>query len=169
MTRTAKRSPKQWASACALFTAILVLVAGSVSAETGRCYSADIPAAMVLPDGSVHGAGELRICYQKKFTPVSGLHRTYVDGRVIGVFMSLSQAPEEGGNNQYPFFVFQPNALGEYVFQGYATPSARGLVNHQFPSVVTTWQLGEGVQASLTQEEDETEAIPLILVAAARR
>ncbi len=53
-----------------------------------HCIALDVPAPFVLPDDTVHPAGELRICLNQNFNPVSGLHRIYVGGMPRGFLLS---------------------------------------------------------------------------------
>ena len=57
----------------ALTLPVLGIASGFTQAQTtGRCVRADVPEAMVLPDGSIHAPGTMRICLTHKASPVTG-------------------------------------------------------------------------------------------------
>ena len=69
---------------------IVFLVAAwtpAATAITGRCVVADVPAPVVLPDGSVHPAGPLRLCLERNLNPVAELHQISVGGGPQGLFV----------------------------------------------------------------------------------
>ena len=102
---------------------IAMLLAGTTSAgphETGRCYSADVPETLILPDGAEHEAGWLRVCMTRKLSPVQGLHTTYIDGRPIGAFNSRLGTNEDGSETEKPFFLFRRTFDGKLALLGYA-------------------------------------------------
>lgn len=99
--------------------AMATVSAGIAAQETGRCYTADVPAAIVLPDGSEYEPGQLKICLTSK-GPVEGSHRTYVDGRAIGEFRSRLGEGEGSTEAADAIFVFLRNPEGKLVLQGYA-------------------------------------------------
>ena len=105
--------------------AILLPFAAARAESPGRCIRAEVPAPMVLPDGSSHPAGVIRICLSRAYSPVAGLHETQVNGESIGMF--LSQVGESEGNGGEPFFVFYRNVSDELVLQGYALPAGERL------------------------------------------
>lgn len=91
----------------------LALAIGLAHAETRGCYKANVPGPMVLPDGSVHAQGVLRVCADRRISPVSTLHRSYVDGHPAGMFMSVPREIEdsvESGSAQL-VFVKEDDAL----------------------------------------------------------
>lgn len=104
----------------ALLAVVAVLgVAGLASAgSSGRCVTAVIPSAFTLPDGSVHAAGPLRICHDRDYSPVAGLHTTWVDGKPVGTFLSyLGESEGPGGE---PYVQFADLHSGVWLLQGYA-------------------------------------------------
>ena len=112
------------APSVASFIFIVGAILGSVPApagELGRCYSAEVPDPVVLPDGSSHPPGSLRICLSSKESPVRGRHVTSVDGRAIGAFQSrLGFAPEAAAQGGTAYFVFRRNGHSQLVLLGYA-------------------------------------------------
>jgi len=122
---------------------LVCLAAVTAAAETGRCYTADVPAPIVLPDGKVYDAGLLRICMRSKLSPVEGLHETSVDGNLIGGFRSRLGTSEATGDGA--FFVFSRTAGGELILEGYAVSQGNRLRTYtlQRPGRVTAvWWSG---------------------------
>jgi hypothetical protein len=73
-----------------LVVAMATLIAGGAAwgVVPAHCVALDVPAPFVMPDDSVHPAGELRMCLSQNFNPVSGLHRVYIDGIPRGFLLS---------------------------------------------------------------------------------
>jgi hypothetical protein len=94
---------------------LLILgAAGTTAAQSlGRCVSAELPAPMVLPDGSVHDAVSFRVCMERNLSPVSGLHKAYIDGFPTGFLTSRRVATEGARRLGPPFFVFEKNGDSE--------------------------------------------------------
>ena len=104
------------------------------SQDRGQCARIELPWPIVLPDGSTHEAGSLKLCLQQMWTPASGLHEIRVNGRSIGLFMSrvgTSEAPVE----RVPVVVFRRNGTDEHYLLGYAWPDGeimRTYLLHKF-------------------------------------
>jgi len=91
--------------------------------QTGRCIRARVDAPIVLPDGSRHPAGALKICASRVHSPVAALHETRIDGRNVGLYPSRTGLNEETSSSAAePYLVFQRDAAGDMVLQGYAVP-----------------------------------------------
>jgi len=104
---------------------VLLLFAGAAHANLGRCVWAEVPSPIVMPDGSSHPAGAIRVCLSLEYSPVAGLHKTYVGGEFAGMFLSrraLSEGPAEE-DLKSAYFMFQRNGEGELVLLGYALPA----------------------------------------------
>ena len=111
----------RWAAVVALGAVVVLAPSPAWSQSRGQCAQIDAPWPMVLPDGSIHKPGPLRLCLQQMYTPVSGLHEIRVNGATIGLFMSrvgTSEQPVEG----LPIVVFQRDGTDEYYLVGYAWP-----------------------------------------------
>ncbi len=120
------------------FAALIVLLGGlavvhgtALGHPNGRCVSADLPWHFVLPDGSRHAPGEIRICLDRAYTPSTGLHRLYVDGNPTGILMSRSRT-SEGGDGIQPFLLFQLGDDRSYTLTAYAWPGRNALRTHRF-------------------------------------
>jgi hypothetical protein len=101
----------------------VLMLAGTVAAAEDRCYTAEIPGTMVLPDGSKHAPGVLRICPDRDISPVSKLHRTDVDGRAVGMFLSVSRAIEDSVAEGSAQFVFKRDNGDDLNLIGYVITS----------------------------------------------
>ncbi|MDX1389313.1 MAG: hypothetical protein R3344_08985, partial [Acidobacteriota bacterium] len=75
----------------------------------------------VLPDGSVHDPGSLKLCLERVFSPVAAHHRVYVEGRAIHMVQSRVGHSESPSGDQ-PFFLFHRNALDQLELIGYGRP-----------------------------------------------
>ena len=102
-----------------------LLLAATNAAAGGRCYAADVPQTMVLPDGSTHEPGSLRICTDRAISPVSILHRTDVAGRPVGMFLSVPRDVEVSVEEGKAQFIFKRNTRDELVLIGYAINAGR--------------------------------------------
>lgn len=154
----------------AVTLAALLLSPAAWSGGSGRCISTSVPDTMVLPDGSVHPAGQLRICYTRAFSPVAGLHETYVNGQPVGRFVSRTGQGEAGSEAEGPFFVFSRNTRGALVLEGYADPVGNRLNTYLIQSpgrgvydVVSHWRMSRVMQIAGDRQHET-----VILLAAAR-
>ncbi len=137
-------------NALAWMAAILVTVimsSGAEAQQTGRCYIADVPAVVVLPDGSEHDPGQLELCLTSK-GPVEGSHRTYVNGRAIGEFRSRLGEGEGDAGATGAIFVFLRSPDGKLFLEGYT--AAQGDSFWTFRMVrarrsMTAWRRGQEV------------------------
>jgi len=115
-------TPRKALVFAALALAVCIASGSAMAQGFGRCVVADVPSAVVLPDDTVHAAGSLKVCFDKLYSPVAGLHVTYVDGRSVGMFVSRLDESEGLGGLQQPFFVFARNRAGRLVLEAYAWP-----------------------------------------------
>jgi hypothetical protein len=108
----------------ALVAAICLAVAltGSTTVAAGRCATAQVPNSMIMPDGSTHDAGKLRVCTDQDYSPVSSLHTVYVNGRQVGMFLSQRSETEGLSDREEPFFLFYRSRDGRLVFHAHAWP-----------------------------------------------
>ena len=143
-----------------LIVGSLILLAGvAMAAETGRCYTAEVPAPIVLPNGDEYDAGELRICMNIKLSPVEGLHETSVDGHPIGGFRSRLGTSEAAGDGAY--FVFSRAAGGRLVLEGYTVSQGNRLRTYYLGRgrVTTSWLSGQRAMNGEFTGEDSVVSI----------
>lgn len=117
------RTPRTFALAAG-FAAALLAVPASAGAS-GRCVAADLPWPVVLPDGSGHPAGTLRICHEGAFTPVSSIQEIEVAGRAAGRYLArVGRSETDGASN--PIVVFARRGGDRMVLVGFAWPERDG-------------------------------------------
>ena len=133
---------------------VTLIVGGAVwSVVPAHCVALDVPAPFVLPDGSVHAAGELRMCLSRNFNPVMGLHRVYIDGMPVGFLLSQI-ANAEIPKDTTPSALFY-GASGRLRLVGY-TVAANGKV---FSYLLWNGRAASGVAAA-PNSGGENEAPP---------
>jgi hypothetical protein len=91
-------------------------------ADSGICIRAEIAHSIRLPHGEVLPPGTLRLC-QGKLSPVSHLHRTYLDGRLVGVLMSRGRTSEASASDA-PVVMFKRGEDGSLELVGYVLPGS---------------------------------------------
>jgi hypothetical protein len=119
----------------AVTLAIALLSTGSAEDAFAECVSIRLDAPVRLPDGSVHEAGSLRLCDSIRFSPVSSLHATYVNGASLGYLQSHRKRSEAGGEES-PVVYFSRNDLGQLELVGYVVPGADASVTYMFTEVL---------------------------------
>jgi hypothetical protein len=134
----------------------------AVASEVGRCVTADIPSDIVLPDGSLHAAGPLRICLSVDYNPVSGLHKTYVDGKLQGLFVSRRIESEDVDSRQDPYIQFHRMPSGELFLRGYGIPIGTRLMTYRMRPMKQRKNLPEQDRFAIAPG---TELEPVIFVA----
>ena len=100
---------------------ILLDPAPGWAASTG-CVSFQVDAPVRLPDGTLLPPGTLRLCDWKTYSPVSNLHRTYMDGRAVGLLRS-KKTMSEGGSDISPIVFFSRGDEGQLELYGYVLPA----------------------------------------------
>ena len=109
----------------------LALAAGAAEAEeSGSCYGAMTPASIVLPDGSVHAQGELRVCMTRRLSPVEWINVISVNGDAIGAFRGGDGAIERGLDPHQPEFVFLKRPDASLQLFGFITSDRHGARLH---------------------------------------
>ena len=126
--------PRQFAgpilAVLAISLAILATSPTLVAQQRGRCAVTELPGHLVLPDGTVHEAGELKICFLDWHNPSSGRHLILVDGKKWGYLLSRSGRSGDT-KTDVPIFVFTPRTEHHHVrLLGYAWPDGDGMSIH---------------------------------------
>ncbi len=88
-------------------------------------------APILLPDGSVFPAGSVTFCGSIRLSPVSSLHRVYVNGQPVG-FLRSRVRTRGGRADTATVVVFESDAKGRLALSGYVVPVARGSVTYLF-------------------------------------
>ena len=123
-TRTAVIEAATWV----VLTALVILLS-TVGALAGGCTTTELSDRVQLPDGSEYEASTLTICVSAQYTPVSTLHKTYVDGMAVGMLVSRRGVSEGDGQGK-PFMMFHRDSSGTLHLYGYARPSGGQLVTY---------------------------------------
>jgi hypothetical protein len=69
-------------------TAFALVLAATEARAEGNCIAARVNDQVVLPDGSVHEAGVVRICPEARLSPSVRLCSIAVNGRTAGIWMN---------------------------------------------------------------------------------
>lgn len=110
--------------------AAALLLAGSAAAqERGRCVTVDVPAEYVTPDRVTHDPGSLKLCIERVYSPVSILHKVYVDGHAVGLLQGRT-GRSEGPAVAEPYVQFRWNGRGQLLLVGYAWPDGEQMRTH---------------------------------------
>ena len=106
------------------------LASGLASAqERGRCLTVNVPAEFVTPDRVTHEAGTLKLCVARVHSPVSVLHKLYIDGHMVGMHQSRA-GRSEGPVESEPYVQFHWNGRGQLLLVGYAWPEGDRMRTH---------------------------------------
>jgi hypothetical protein len=108
----------------------LTATPAKAATPSGACVTALIETPFRLPDGSLHDAGTLTLCDAKRFSPIATLHRTYVNGRPVGMFVSRHRFGESAAAGA-PGIVFHHDGAGRLDLFGYVLPSAGRNIAYQ--------------------------------------
>ncbi len=122
MIQTSRKSLLRAGVWTVLVVAALVAGQGEALAARDICVSAEVPEPILLPDGSWHPAGVLKLCLRGDYSPVAAFHETYVNHMPIGLFLS-HQCVSEGTAEAEPFMMFYREPNGGLRLYGYALPS----------------------------------------------
>jgi hypothetical protein len=98
-----------------------LLFAAPAAAGSGDCVKAYIDEPIILPDGSLHPPGVLKICV-RQHSPSAGMHKTSVDGRAIGEFQSLYRPTRRPSEDPRPVLVFEREPERGLALLGYTIP-----------------------------------------------
>ncbi len=133
---------------------LLTLAAGAAMAgDVGRCLNADLPAAVVLPDGQRIESGRLTICHRRAFTPTQGMQEIAIDGMKLGAYTSrTSEASREAmfesrsSVADRPYLVFMRNDDRELELISYHRPLGERVHHHVFkqdgtPRIESYWKV----------------------------
>jgi hypothetical protein len=107
----------------ALAGASLFSTGAAVAGSGSGCIRVDVGEPVRLPDGNVYPAGVLTLCDTAALSPVATLHKTYVNGRPIGILVSRKRTNEKKSDDP-PVVVFQRGG-GALDLVGYTLPSPR--------------------------------------------
>lgn len=128
MTRKARAVLLQLGLFFTLGLATGMLPAAAGAPVAGSCISASVDEPILLPSGAEHPSGRLTLCVTRHFTPVTTLHRTYVDGRLIGLLQSRRGYSE--GATDGPYMMFHRDTAGRLHLYAFATPAGSRMATY---------------------------------------
>ena len=111
----------RWALIAGVLLSAIVL---SQAFAQAPCLSVNLGRPVVFPDGSEQMPGQLTLCDWKAFTPVTQIHRSYMDGRPIQMLMGKRTHTERNPMGPDEVF-FRSNGDGRLELLGY-TRTFRG-------------------------------------------
>jgi len=109
-----------------LTACVLLALPGIAQAGQRLCTVATIQEPFVLPDGSEHAAGSLKICHLQHHYPSTDLLVSYVDGKNVGLLLGVA-GHNESGPDAEPFMIFARDREGKLRLYGYALREAGGV------------------------------------------
>jgi len=98
-----------------------------VAASTGVCVTVDVDMPVLLPEVGIVPAGRLMLCDSIDYSPVATLHKTYLDGRPVGMLLSRKRA-SEGESGSEPRVLFRADGKGNLELVGYVLPGRHSSV-----------------------------------------
>jgi hypothetical protein len=116
----------------ALGVAVVFGLSPAMGQERGRCATTELPGHLILPDGKIHEAGKIKICFEGWLWPGTGRHAIHVNGQFWGYLMSRSGRTEsEEQLAETPLLVFTTRSDFDHVrLIGYAWPTRDGMQTH---------------------------------------
>jgi len=110
---------------------VLMLLASGTgqAAAGGGCVSVEVDTPIRLPDGTLHPPGKLTLCDSMQLSPVSSLHKTYVNGQPVGMLIGRKRT-SEGGKRMSPVVFFNVDDQGTLELFGYVLPAGGGSVTY---------------------------------------
>ena len=117
-----RRIAKSPVEAIPIVLLVVSMAAWGVAEAADSCLLARVPQSFVLPDGSVHEPGTLRVCRDRALNPAIELDEITIGGNKVGVFQAKHTATEARDVFR-PVFYFASNGE-EWKLLGLATPAA---------------------------------------------
>lgn len=97
------------------------------AASSGLCVTVDVDLPVLLPNVGIVPPGRLMLCDTLEYSPVATLHKTYLDGRPVGILLSRKRAGE-GDMGSEPRVLFRGDGKGNLELVGYVLPQRNGSV-----------------------------------------
>lgn len=130
---TGYRLRRAWTLPPALVAAAMACLLASAPGWAGAasgCARFVVDDPILLPDGTLHPAGTITLCDSLVLTPVTTLHKTYVNGQPVGLLASRRRSSELPGDRA-PFLVFQRDPQGRLELLGYVMPASGRSVTYE--------------------------------------
>ncbi len=153
-----------WFLKSCVLVLLTVLAPAAWSQSGGACYVADVPGPIVLPDNTVEQAGRLEICLSRMYSPVAGFHRTSVNGRVAGLFISRKVTDTTSRSDERPYFVFERFPDGTYELESYSLSNGRTRVTFELrpPNIRSRWHVRQAKGEPLRDPEPKRTRVILL-------
>ncbi len=154
-----------------LFLLLVSFAPAAWPQSSGLCHFAEVPGPIVLPDNSFQEAGRLEVCLSHMYSPVAGVHRTTVNGRVAGMYISRKVTETAALDSDRPYFVFARLADGAYRLDSYGWSDGRTQITFEMRpvSVRSRWRVRRTkVDSSDGAEPGNTKTYLIASVAAGR-
>jgi hypothetical protein len=129
---------------------VFLFAVASTHAAPTVCVTAQIDESFVLPDGSQHPGGELKLCVERQHSPVASLHQTRVDGMPVSMVLS-SRETSEVASGSAPIMVFRRASDDRLVLVGYSYPRSNETIVYSFGNAHAV----SAVQAPYFAETDD--------------
>jgi hypothetical protein len=152
----ARITPRVLAVAILSFAAL-----AAYAQEQGSCVSAEIPYSIVLPDGSAYDAGDLRICFNRRLTPVTVINTVSVNGLPRGFFLSRT-GTAEGPSLPHPVIAFRRDGAGALQLAGFASPGREHMHTFRFGPARTELVIGPAVDRLTRNDLRESDDVVLL-------
>jgi hypothetical protein len=127
MNTNRKHRAWRWTFVVAVALAGCLTPSMARAASSGLCVTVDVDLPVVLPDASIVPPGRLMLCDSLEYSPVATLHKTYLDGRPVGILLSRKRAGE-GDMGSEPRVLFRGDGKGQLELVGYVLPGRNGSV-----------------------------------------
>ncbi len=153
-----------WFLKSCVFVLVTALAPAAWSQSSGACYVADVPGPIVLPDNRVEQAGRLEICLSRMYSPVAGFHRTSVNGRVAGLFISRKVTVAAPRSDERAYFVFVRFPDGKYELESYTLTDGQTQVTFEMrpPTVRSRWHVRQAKGEPLRDPEPKRTRVILL-------
>jgi hypothetical protein len=106
----------------AVVVAAAISVGPALAQANGDCLSVDIHGTVVLPDGSERPATLLTICVHERMSPVSVLHRVYIERSIVGLYVSRTHRSEAFDGTD-PLVLLEADTSERHRLIGYVWPA----------------------------------------------
>jgi hypothetical protein len=110
---------------------LLVSVNPSHAELRGRCTTTVVEEPFRLPTGRVVGPGKLTLCTTVKYSPVSWLHKTYVNRYAVEMMLSVRGTSEGLPSGGQPLVMLHRDADGLLHLDGYAISAGKKMVTYR--------------------------------------
>ena len=102
---------------------------GTWSGSRGGCITLKVDSPILLPNGDVYPPGALTLCDTLSLTPVSTIHKTFIDGHPVAM-LSSRKTRSEGGEKIEPLVMFSRDPQGRLGLIGYVIPGKQRSITY---------------------------------------